>query len=101
MEWWPQPPDCFLVGEYGLRPGLGADEEQSSSGERHVSLERETVLELSLLATAGLVVASLLLLAASAVHGRRRRAALEGRGAPEPGSVAPERHHNIAAVSVR
>ncbi len=63
--------------------------------------ERETLLELSLLATAGLVLAALVLLASSAVYGGRRRTALEGRGAPEPGSVPSARHHNIAAVSVR
>lgn len=64
-------------------------------------LTREAMLEAGILTSFGLVVIALGMFAINRSAGRRRRWQRSQQAEPEPGSISPTRHQQIAVSSPR
>lgn len=63
--------------------------------------QRETLLEVGLVALGGLLVTGLLVLLSGKLTGALKRALRRAKGVPQPGSVPPERHIHVKLVAPR
>ena len=63
--------------------------------------EPETLLEVGLVALAGMLVGGLVVLAVGRAAGDLRRHQRHAEAPPVPGHVPPERHQHVAAVAPR